>query len=243
MSNLNDYKHIFKKAQREHYIIELFKSKASNKDDIKSMDDINNQYYDFTLNNERIVDKIKEIKTDKTDMIIVLHDKKDIRFKGVKSLRKLTYEEKMKSTIIVRNNTDKIEWNAINGEFSNNAYSTHLKNIIERCINNSEFKKCFKEEYGKNNALHELDEELYKNAINSFGDIETMDENLKRNLASAIRIMADKFPEGIKTKESLKELANKYYTPLFKGRFGGSRRKTRKALRKKTYRKKTHRKK
>ena len=127
----------------------------------------------------------------------------------------------------------------INGIFSNDAYTIHLKNIIERCINNAEFKKCFKEEYGKNNALHELDEELYKNAINSFGDIETMDENLKRNLASAIRIMADKFPEGIKTKESLKELANKYYTPLFKGRFGGSRRKAlRKSRRQRTERRK-----
>ena len=123
----------------------------------------------------------------------------------------------------------------INGIFSNNAYSTHLKNIIERCINNAEFKKCFKEEYGNNNALHELSYYVYEDAIKSFG--ETMDENLKRNLASAIRIMADKVPEGIKTKESLKELANKYYTPLFKGRFGGSRRKAlRKSRRQRTER-------
>lgn len=125
-------------------------------------------------------------------------------------------------TIFVSNNTDKIGRDAINGEFGKDTISIHIKNIIERCINNAEFKKCFKEEYENNNAHHKLSYYVYENAINSFGDIETMDKNLKRNLASAIRIMADKFPEGIKTKESLKELANKYYTPLFKGRFGGS---------------------
>lgn len=135
-------------------------------------------------------------------------------------------QPKQYDTIFVSNNTDKKERDAINGKFGKSAYSTHIKNIIERCINNAEFKKCFKEEYGNNNALHELSYYVYEDAINSFG--ETMDTNLKRNLASAIRIMADKVPEGRKTKESLKELANKYYTPLFKGRFGGSRRKTRK---------------
>jgi len=104
------------------------------------------------------------------------------------------------STIIVHNNTDKKERGAINGQFGKSAYSTHIKNIIERCIDNAEFKKCFKEEYGKNNALHELSYYVYEDAINSFGDIKVMDENLKKNLASAIRIMADKFQRVKKQK-------------------------------------------
>lgn len=159
---------------------------------------------------------------------IILDNEKEISFDDITNILPI-------SITVTPNNTKHMTSYNINGIFSNNAYSTHLKNIIERCINNAEFKKCFKEEYGNNNALHELSYYVYEDAIKSFG--ETMDENLKRNLASAIRIMADKVPEGIKTKESLKELANKYYTPLFKGRFGGSRRKAlRKSRRQRTER-------
>ncbi len=228
--SLANYDRRYKRAQRETVIINRFKTKTN--DTIKTLDDIVNRHYEFKLKDETVMGQITDIKPNEKDMIIVVDGKREVPFHDVSSLRLISYDELKRKTFVLRENTNKRESAAINGEFKNSAYSTHLVNIIKRCINNN-FKECFKEEYGNNNALHNLPFPLYKKAIESFGD--TLDDNLKRKLASAIQIMAD-YHKNKNTKNELERFANQYHW-AFKRSFGGTRKTRRKALRK-TLRKK-----
>jgi len=119
-------------------------------------------------------------------------------------------------------------------------HSNYIYELIKSCgtaddTTHDNFKYNFKKKYSVKHKLYSFKHDVYENAIELFGKIETLDDNLKRKLASAIQIMAD-YHKNKNTKNELERFANQYHW-AFKRSFGGTRKTRRKALRK-TLRKK-----
>jgi hypothetical protein len=106
--------------------------------------------------------------------------------------------------------------------------ASSLSGLIRSCMN-GDFNKCFAEEYKKHVELHGLSYDIYKQAMDSFGEIKNMNKADKRKLIFAIKTIADNYNNKQKPKvpQSLKELADEYDS--FWLWFGGKRGTLRKA--------------
>jgi len=145
----------------------------------------NDEYFYITMNNDtvkykKLIDNRKVIDINLDDDKIKLNNKESIPFDKIKRIQS--------------------EWSLVD----------QIKRMIERCMKNDNFKESFKKEYETNRMLHHLKYPTYSRAIRSFGDVSSMDEPLKRKLASASQIMANHHTNTI-IKKSLENLANQYH--------------------------------
>ena len=157
------------------------------------------QYYKITTPAGNRIGRITGFNMDKN--VIIMGDK-HIAFDDVTNIQPFDMNE----------HRDKLGKNS----------SSSLSSIIRSCMD-GDFNKCFTEEYKKHEELHGLSYDIYKQALDSFGEIKNINKADKRKLIFAIQTIADNYNNNKKpkVKQSLKELADEYDS--FWLWFGGTR--------------------